>query len=301
MKKWMPRSFWLVIGLLFVMFTAAGCLKASDANQEFQAPVAQFLPSPTFTPTLTPEPTATPTPSPELTEEFSAQAVITEEVAAQATEEVTETATEDFGFEGTPVAQITEDITSEDQAAFLTATQLILEPTLTAAALTQAWEDQFSVTLPTETPTPDVFVPTATLTPAFGSVPPVTGADCIHTVSAGENLFRIGLRYGVAYQDIALASGIVNLELISIGQQLTIPGCGTTGQIPPPTSAAPVPPGSGAAPGTGSGGGRIHVVQQYETLFQISMQYNVPIMTIAAANNISNPNLIYFGQELIIP
>lgn len=52
---------------------------------------------------------------------------------------------------------------------------------------------------------------------------PVTGGGTVHVVQAGENLFRISLRYGVSMQAIADANGIVNFNLIYAGQRLIIP------------------------------------------------------------------------------
>jgi LysM repeat protein len=48
-------------------------------------------------------------------------------------------------------------------------------------------------------------------------------------------------------------------------------------------------------------GNVIHVVQPGENLFRISLRYNVSMASIAAANNIANYNLIFAGQQLIIP
>ena len=48
-------------------------------------------------------------------------------------------------------------------------------------------------------------------------------------------------------------------------------------------------------------GQTIHVVQRGENLYRISLRYNVSIAAIQAANNIPNPNLIFAGQQLIIP
>ncbi len=50
----------------------------------------------------------------------------------------------------------------------------------------------------------------------------VTGGRT-HVVQAGENLFRIGLRYGVPYPQIAAANGIGNADQIYAGQVLRIP------------------------------------------------------------------------------
>lgn len=44
-----------------------------------------------------------------------------------------------------------------------------------------------------------------------------------HTVQAGENLFRIALRYGVRWDVLARLNGIINPNRIFIGQVLLIP------------------------------------------------------------------------------
>jgi murein DD-endopeptidase MepM/ murein hydrolase activator NlpD len=46
----------------------------------------------------------------------------------------------------------------------------------------------------------------------------------IHHVAAGENLYRIGLRYGVEPKQIARANGIRDVRLLRVGQRLFIPG-----------------------------------------------------------------------------
>ncbi len=47
--------------------------------------------------------------------------------------------------------------------------------------------------------------------------------------------------------------------------------------------------------------GLIHVVQRGENLYRIAMRYGTTVQAIARANGITNPNLIYAGQRLIIP
>ena len=70
----------------------------------------------------------------------------------------------------------------------------------------------------------------------------------VHTVVAGENLYRISLRYGVSMTAIAQQNNLSNLNIIYVGQRLVIPTGGTT---PPPTSTPPPnttptpPPASG--------------------------------------------------------
>lgn len=69
-------------------------------------------------------------------------------------------------------------------------------------------------------PTAAPAVPEATVEPT-----PETSAtgEIIHTVQPGENLFRIGLRYGFTYQELAAYNGIANPNSISVGQQIRIP------------------------------------------------------------------------------
>jgi LysM repeat protein len=70
--------------------------------------------------------------------------------------------------------------------------------------------------------------------PAEATEPPPTaepaGTDTCpptHTVQAGENLYRIALKYGLTYQELAAANGIANPDQVTAGTVLTIPGCGT--------------------------------------------------------------------------
>lgn len=69
---------------------------------------------------------------------------------------------------------------------------------------------------------------------ARSTIPP--GEDCVHEIRVGDTLFALSLAYGVSLDSITLASGIANPDFVSIGQKITIPLCGTTGFIPPPTS-----------------------------------------------------------------
>jgi LysM repeat protein len=102
-----------------------------------------------------------------------------------------------------------------------------------------------------------------------------TASNIVHVVQAGENLFRISLRYGVNMWTIASANGITNPNRIYVGQRLIIPVAAPTGTV--------------------------HVVRYGETLTGIAVRYGVDAWAIAGANNISNLNNIYVGQRLIIP
>lgn len=63
------------------------------------------------------------------------------------------------------------------------------------------------------------------------------GPSVTHVVAAGENLFRISLRYGTTMNAIASANGIFDINRIYYGQQLTIPCLGSQPQVyVPPVS-----------------------------------------------------------------
>ena len=154
-------------------------------------------------------------------------------------------------------------------------------PTPHAEATTTLTVAPTSTSVPTTAPTAaPTAVPTAAPTAAPTVVPTTApSGEKTHVVQPGENLFRISLHYGMTYQILAAANGIINPDLISIGQRLTIPAGGTT-----PTTPT-----------------RNYVVQPGDNLFRIALKYGVTVEAIAVANDISKVNLIYPGQELVIP
>ncbi len=121
---------------------------------------------------------------------------------------------------------------------------------------------------------------------ALSSVVPVAAAPFMqqggttYVVQAGDTLYSIAARFGVDVNVLAQANGISNPNSIYVGQRLTIPG-----------KAAPAPAASG----------KVHVVQVGETLSSIAAKYGVTEAALAKANNITNANLIYVGQSLVIP
>jgi LysM repeat protein len=117
-----------------------------------------------------------------------------------------------------------------------------------------------------------------------GSTPePVqTPEEVIYTVQTGDSLTGIAAEFGVEWQEIAAANGIEGPNYtIYRGQKLTIPGVSPT---PVPTEELTV-----------------HVVQSGETLFSIAVQYGVTVQALLEANQLTNPDLINSGQELVIP
>ena len=108
--------------------------------------------------------------------------------------------------------------------------------------------------------------------------PAFADSSIVHVVRAGENLFRIALRYGTTVNKLAAANGLGNASRIYAGQRLAIPANGQ----------------SASSPG-------VHIVLRGENLFRIALRHGTTARAIARANGIVNTNRVYAGQKLVIP
>jgi LysM repeat protein len=95
---------------------------------------------------------------------------------------------------------------------------------------------------------------------------------------------------------IAAGGGVGLFRLTSGEFQVNVPTFVTSG-----TTTSVQPAASTTTTTTTTGGNIVHVVQRGENLFRISLRYGVTMASIAAQNGITNYNLIYAGQRLIIP
>ncbi len=125
--------------------------------------------------------------------------------------------------------------------------------------------------------------------------------ETVYVVRSGDTLFAIAIRQRTTVSAIAARNGISNINLIFIGQQLIIPGSGTTPTAVPPTSVpgTAVPPTT--VPPTSVPGGTVtYVVVSGDTLGSIARRFGTTVSAIAQLNGIVNPNLIRVGQRLLI-
>ena len=100
----------------------------------------------------------------------------------------------------------------------------------------------------------------------------------VHIVQHGETLFSIAQRYGTTVDAIAHANGIPDPQQVYAGQELLVP-----------SEIEPVDTWS------------THMVQPGENLTAIASQHSLPWRTLALANRLTNPHLLYVGQALQLP
>ena len=104
-----------------------------------------------------------------------------------------------------------------------------------------------------------------------------------YTVVSGDTLGRIAETHGVSVSELVEANDIANPNLIYPGQLLVIPG-----EVP-------------VIPDEDSESDQAHIVRRGETLGRIAHKYGTNALSLARANSLANPNLIFPGQELLIP
>jgi len=144
---------------------------------------------------------------------------------------------------------------------------------------------------PTATPTPsDIFLNTI-----------------IHTVRAGDTVSRLASLYGSTTPAIIAANGLDENALIFVGQQLVIPvklaapatvTPTNTPEVPPTEVPGPTAVPTQPPPQTGT---QIYVVRPGDTLYRIAVNYHTTISALLQLNRITNANLIFVGQRIIVP
>ncbi|HVO41586.1 MAG TPA: LysM peptidoglycan-binding domain-containing protein, partial [Aggregatilineales bacterium] len=156
-----------------------------------------------------------------------------------------------------------------------------------------------------------------------------------YTVQPGDNLFRIGLKFNIRADVLAQVNGIVNPNLVYVGQKLIIPvspavltltavvptlaptqaatAASTEGAPSEPVSETLVPSDTPSVTDTPEAATVVpttpapvaapttYTVQVGDTLYRISVRFNTTTYILAQLNGLPNPNLIYVGQVLRLP
>lgn len=110
---------------------------------------------------------------------------------------------------------------------------------------------------------------------SVSSAPIQAPATSTYTVQSGDTLSSIAAKFGTNYQTLASLNGISNPNLIYVGQVLRVNGSASAGSI-------------------------YYTVRVGDNLSAIASRYGTSYQSIAALNDLDNPNLIYAGQTLKI-
>lgn len=110
-----------------------------------------------------------------------------------------------------------------------------------------------------------------------------------HVVQAGETLRSIAELYGVTVEALAVSNQLQDVNSLYVGQTLVLPA-GSAVVLLAPAEAESVPTETA-----------VYTVQPGDTLFRIANSFGLSVNTLAEANNIVDPTVIFSGQQLIIP
>lgn len=139
--------------------------------------------------------------------------------------------------------------------------------------------------------------------PSPGTVTTENLGTTVHTVRSGETLFSIARKYygqdatWVDVNRIRDANGIPHTsELITVGQQLVIPGSVTGVSMPLQATETAIPDLRSILPRK-----TWHVVQKNQNLYWVALTYEVDIEVLMALNDIDNPMNLEVDSWLYIP
>ncbi len=159
-------------------------------------------------------------------------------------------------------------------------------------------------------------VVTALTTPSLISTPLATNlptqvvpeeldpeSPCVHTVQGGDSIFRLSLNWDTTIDEVAELNDLDNVDVLSLGQLLRIPGCVVVTPTIEPSPEPTMPPTVTSIPQPllPDSGPPIHVVSAGETLESISLRYRADVNAIIELNNLTNPDQLRVGQELLLP
>jgi LysM repeat protein len=125
-------------------------------------------------------------------------------------------------------------------------------------------------------------------------------------------MYRIAIRFNTTVAALAQLNGIVNPNIIRVGQRLIVPvpgGNQPPTPPPPPTASGPTPvlvtptlglPPPPTVPPT-TAPATVYTVQPGDNLYRISLRFGVTMRALAQANGIVDANRIFVGQRLTIP
>ena len=118
-----------------------------------------------------------------------------------------------------------------------------------------------------------------------------TTTTSTYTVKSGDTVAKIAAAYGVSVSDIKSWNSLSNVNLILVGQTLSVKGAISTATTQQTTQTAANSTTTATATGT-------YTVKSGDTLSKIASQLGTTVANIQSLNNLSNVNVLYVNQTL---
>ena len=150
--------------------------------------------------------------------------------------------------------------------------------TVPMATTTQA---SYSTTTTTAAYATTTAPPTTTVPPATTTTAAASGVRTV-TVEAGDSLSKIAKAHGMTVERLAALNAICDINQLFVGQVLLL------GEEQPEADPDAAPTGVSVT------------VQAGDSVSKIAKRYDTTVDAILVGNNISDPNLIFVGQTLVI-
>ena len=150
--------------------------------------------------------------------------------------------------------------------------------TVPMATTTQA---SYSTTTTTAAYATTTAPPTTTVPPATTTTAAASGVRTV-TVEAGDSLSKIAKAHGMTVERLAALNAICDINQLFVGQVLLL------GEEQPEADPEAAPTGVSVT------------VQAGDSVSKIAKRYDTTVDAILADNDISDPNLIFVGQTLVI-
>jgi murein DD-endopeptidase MepM/ murein hydrolase activator NlpD len=153
------------------------------------------------------------------------------------------------------------------------------------------------------------------LIPGTGNAPAVPRqtavtipGDALYVVQPGDSPYLIARRHGISLDELMALNNIADPRRLRPGQVLRL----SANAAVPLTAAAPTSTGTATATSvagatavaatiTGATAGNVYVIQAGDIPYDIARRFGIPLNTLMAANQITDPRRLQIGQQLIIP
>lgn len=122
-------------------------------------------------------------------------------------------------------------------------------------------------------------------------------ADSVVTVQAGQTLSSIATANNASISTIASANNIKNINMIFVGQRLTIPNKTTTQTNTNNTSSNNTSTNNNNNNSTSNG---TYTVKSGDTLWRIAVNNGLKLGELISKNNLKMNSIIYPGQKLVV-